>query len=216
MSSCNDCAFRLKYIFVLLSLLNRTRPQTLPFQRLIEQKAEEIRQQMLHQRALRRQFIQSLRDQPIFDQSIRNHYAIQEHAEQTLMYIKRGLLDAFWTAIIVFGVKILPLIFYGMKLLFKSVIPLAGMAVYHNRQNLFAPQPTRVFHGHRGLNISPDAQSHASIPDLQPDDEHEQNGDDVPVDDVEQDDVSNDEENITPEQTDENNDDYYSPYSHYY
>lgn len=77
------------------------------------------------QLALRGQL--ALRAQP-------NNYGMNE---MSLMYIKRGLVDAFWTAAIVFAVRLIPLVFYGLRLIFHSVTPLAGMALYQNRRGLF-------------------------------------------------------------------------------
>lgn len=51
-------------------------------------------------------------------------------ATQTLTFIKDGVVNALWTALIVAAVKLVPLIFLAVKLMFKSVIPLAGFAAF--------------------------------------------------------------------------------------
>lgn len=48
------------------------------------------------------------------------------------------MVNALWTALVVACVKLTPLLLFGVKLLFQSVIPLAGMAVFNNRKGLFA------------------------------------------------------------------------------
>lgn len=47
-------------------------------------------------------------------------------------------MNALWTALVVACVKLTPLLLFGAKLFFQSVIPLAGMAIFHNRRGLFA------------------------------------------------------------------------------
>lgn len=69
--------------------------------------------------------------------------ALQRHAQRTMAFIRNGVVNALWTALVVACVKLTPLLLYGAKLLFQSVIPLAGMAVFHNRRGLFADAEQR-------------------------------------------------------------------------
>lgn len=146
-----------------------------------------------------------------------NNYEIQQHAQRTFMYIKRGLIDALLTALVVFVVKMLPLVFYGLKLMFQSMIPLAGMAVYHNQRGLFAQrQPNRrlgVFGTRRrGLALQPQ-QGHMISPQSNVIDDDqviveqdEVNSGDEAVDDL--DGNENDIEENEDEINDENNDEF--------
>lgn len=62
---------------------------------------------------------------------------MERHAQQTLAFIKHGLLDALWTGIIVAVVKLAPLLLFGVKMFFKSVSPTAGASIFNQRQGLF-------------------------------------------------------------------------------
>lgn len=63
--------------------------------------------------------------------------ALQRNAQRTLAFIRNGVVNAIWTALVVACVKLTPLLLYGVKLLFQSLVPLAGLAVRHNRRGLF-------------------------------------------------------------------------------
>lgn len=76
-------------------------------------------------------------------QAVRRANALQRHAQRTMAFIRNGVVNALWTALVVACVKLTPLMLYGAKLLFQSVIPLAGMAVFHNRRGLFADAEQR-------------------------------------------------------------------------
>lgn len=75
---------------------------------------------------------------------------MQRQAHQTLSFIKKGIVNALWTAVVVIIVKLAPLLLLGIKLMFKSMVPLAGMAVFQERQDVFrdgfdlAPDPIQA------------------------------------------------------------------------
>lgn len=48
-------------------------------------------------------------------------------------YLKNGIVNALWTALIVACVKLAPILLFGFKLIFKSVLPLTGLALFGAR-----------------------------------------------------------------------------------
>lgn len=88
-----------------------------------------------------------LKDAADARRAARRANALQRHAQRTLAFIRNGVVNALWTALVVACVKLTPLLLYGAKLLFQSVIPLAGMAIFNNRRGLFADHD-RAFDDH--------------------------------------------------------------------
>ncbi|KAJ6627597.1 hypothetical protein Bhyg_16694, partial [Pseudolycoriella hygida] len=62
---------------------------------------------------------------------------LEKHAAMTLTYIRNGIMNALWTAVIVACVKLIPLLLFGFKLMFRSVLPLTGIALFGAGRGLF-------------------------------------------------------------------------------
>lgn len=67
---------------------------------------------------------------------------MQRHAAMTLAYLRNGIVNALWTAVVVACVKLAPILLFGFKLMFKSVLPLTGLALFGTNRGLF-PQSNR-------------------------------------------------------------------------
>lgn len=52
-------------------------------------------------------------------------------------YIKNGIVNALWTAVVVACVKLAPILLFGFKLMFKSVLPLTGLALFGTNRGIF-------------------------------------------------------------------------------
>lgn len=65
---------------------------------------------------------------------------MERHAAMTLAYIKNGIVNALWTAVVVACVKLAPILLFGFKLMFKSVLPLTGLALFGTNRGLFPNQ----------------------------------------------------------------------------
>ncbi len=46
-------------------------------------------------------------------------------------------MNALWTALVVACVKLAPILLFGFKLMFKSVLPLTGLALFGSNRGLF-------------------------------------------------------------------------------
>ncbi|XP_037044264.1 uncharacterized protein LOC119080151 [Bradysia coprophila] len=62
---------------------------------------------------------------------------LERHAAMTLTYIRNGIVNALWTAAVVACVKLAPILLFGFKLMFKSVLPLTGLALFGTNRGLF-------------------------------------------------------------------------------
>lgn len=52
-------------------------------------------------------------------------------------YLRNGIVNALWTAAVVACVKLAPILLFGFKLMFKSVLPLTGLALFGTNRGLF-------------------------------------------------------------------------------
>lgn len=111
--------------------------------------------------------------------------SIAQRNTQTLAFIKKGFLNALWTAVVVMIVKLAPLLLLAIKLTFKSMVPLAGMSVFQERQEAFRG----------GFNLAPDPVQPSSIPktNLQKNDADILDDDDELIDDEQNQDQPEDE-----------------------
>lgn len=62
---------------------------------------------------------------------------MERHATMTLAYIRNGVVNAFYTALVVACVKLTPILLFGFKLMFRSVLPLTGLALFGTNRGLF-------------------------------------------------------------------------------
>lgn len=75
---------------------------------------------------------------------------LERHAAMTLAYIKNGIVNALWTAVVVACVKLAPILLFGFKLMFKSVLPLTGLALFGANRGLFPQQQSKHDHDDHG------------------------------------------------------------------
>lgn len=62
---------------------------------------------------------------------------LERRAAMSLAYIRNGVINALWTAVVVACVKLAPILLFGFKLMFKSVLPLTGLALFGTNRGLF-------------------------------------------------------------------------------